>query len=578
MEILEKEFETTDGVKLFYRYKPSLNGSKKAIVLFHRGHEHSGRMMFVTDELGLDDFSYFAWDQRGHGRSPGERGDAPSIGRLIADVGEFIEHIKSEYAILEQDIAVIAQSVGAVIASAWIHDYAPKIRCAVLASPAFSVKLYVPFARAGLALMQKFRGNFYVNSYVKAHYLTHNKERISSYNADSLITRAISVRILLGLYEAADRVVNDAAAIITPIQLLISGDDWVVNHAPQHKFYCDLGSHIKERHVLAGFYHDTLGEKDRHVAFEKMRNFITARFEEPFKQIDQTHADEFGFSRREADWLATPLPKFCPKNLWFKFQRFGMRALSPWVKGLQIGEQTGYDSGSTLDYVYQNEPQGANEFFKFIDKIYLNAIGWRGIRTRKQNIKLALDYAICRLKQSGSSVNLLDIASGHGRYILDALDANALPDKIYLRDYSKINVQAGREMIKERNLEHIASFEEVNAFEAKSYESLKGGIDLGVVSGLFELFSDNALVRTALDGFANCIRSGGYLIYTNQPFHPQLEMIARVLSSHREGQAWIMRRRSQAEMDQLVANAGFEKVHEWIDDDGIFSVSIAVKR
>ena len=85
-------------------------------------------------------------------------------------------------------------------------------------------------------------------------------------------------------------------------------------------------------------------------------------------------------------------------------------------------------------------------------------------------------------------------------------------------------------------------------------------------------------MRTALDGFANCIRSGGYLIYTNQPFHPQLEMIARVLSSHREGQAWIMRRRSQAEMDQLVANAGFEKVHEWIDDDGIFSVSIAVKR
>lgn len=81
MEILEKEFETTDGVKLFYRYKPSLNGSKKAIVLFHRGHEHSGRMMFVADELGLDDFSYFAWDQRGHGRSPGERGDAPSIGR-----------------------------------------------------------------------------------------------------------------------------------------------------------------------------------------------------------------------------------------------------------------------------------------------------------------------------------------------------------------------------------------------------------------------------------------------------------------------------------------------------------------
>jgi alpha-beta hydrolase superfamily lysophospholipase len=43
---------------------------------------------------------------------------------------------------------VVAQSVGAVLAVTWVHDYAP-IRCLVLASPAFKVKLYVPFARPG---------------------------------------------------------------------------------------------------------------------------------------------------------------------------------------------------------------------------------------------------------------------------------------------------------------------------------------------------------------------------------------------------------------------------------------------
>ena len=43
------------------------------------------------------------------------------------------------------DIAVIAQSVGAVLIATWAHDYAPKIRAMVLASPAFKVKLYVPY-------------------------------------------------------------------------------------------------------------------------------------------------------------------------------------------------------------------------------------------------------------------------------------------------------------------------------------------------------------------------------------------------------------------------------------------------
>ena len=548
----------------------------KAVAIFHRGHEHSGRVTHVADGLADESFSYFAWDQRGHGRSEGERGDAPSIGRLIADVDEFVAHIEQRFGFETQNLAVIAQSVGAVLVSAWLHDYAPRVRCAVLASPAFSVKLYVPFARAGLKALYSARGNFFINSYVKSHYLTHDKQRQASYDADSLITRAISVRILLGLYEAAERVVSDAAAITTPTLLLISGDDWVVEHAPQHEFYNALGARVKRREILDGFYHDTLGESERERAFEIIREFVGERFGAPFSEVDCTHADEYGFSREEADRLATPLPRFCPKNLIFKFQRVGMQALSPWVGGLKIGENTGYDSGSTLDYVYRNEPQGANKFFKFIDKFYLNAIGWRGIRERKRNIKLAIDQAVAKLQERGEPLRLLDIASGHGRYILDAAQGHKF-ERITLRDYSDINVKAGSEMIKERGLQDVASFTQANAFEAASYEGLQDAYTLGVVSGLFELFPDNSVVRTALQGFASSVKSGGYLIYTNQPWHPQLEMIARALSSHRQGAAWIMRRRSQAEMDQLVEKAGFKKVREWIDGDGIFSVSLAVK-
>ena len=548
----------------------------KAVAIFHRGHEHSGRVTHVADGLADESFSYFAWDQRGHGRSEGERGDAPSIGRLIADVDEFVAHIEQRFGFETQNLAVIAQSVGAVLVSAWLHDYAPRVRCAVLASPAFSVKLYVPFARAGLKALYSARGNFFINSYVKSHYLTHDKQRQASYDADSLITRAISVRILLGLYEAAQRVVSDAAAITTPTLLLISGDDWVVEHAPQHEFYNALGARVKRREILDGFYHDTLGESKRERAFEIVREFVGERFSAPFSEVDCMHADEYGFSREEADRLATPLPRFSPKNLRFKFQRIFMQAVSPWVGGLKIGENTGYDSGSTLDYVYRNEPQGANKFFKFIDKFYLNAIGWRGIRERKRNIKLAIDQAVAKLQERGEPLRLLDIASGHGRYILDAAQGHKF-ERITLRDYSDINVKAGSEMIKERGLQDVASFTQVNAFDAASYEGLQDAYTLGVVSGLFELFPDNSVVRTALQGFSNSVKSGGYLIYTNQPWHPQLEMIARALSSHRQGAAWIMRRRSQAEMDQLVANAGFKKVKEWIDGDGIFSVSLAVK-
>ena len=108
MQEQQKTFQTADGTALFYRYRPAQNGNtRQAIILFHRGHEHSGRMMFVADELGFDDFAYFAWDARGHGNSPGERGDSPSMATSIADIQDFVHHIEREYGIPTENIAVI---------------------------------------------------------------------------------------------------------------------------------------------------------------------------------------------------------------------------------------------------------------------------------------------------------------------------------------------------------------------------------------------------------------------------------------------------------------------------------------
>ncbi|MBV8189383.1 MAG: class I SAM-dependent methyltransferase family protein, partial [Alphaproteobacteria bacterium] len=123
----------------------------------------------------------------------------------------------------------------------------------------------------------------------------------------------------------------------------------------------------------------------------------------------------------------------------------------------------------------------------------------------------------------------------------------------------------------------IARFEKADAFDPDAIAAAEPRPTLGIVSGLYELFPDNAMVRRSLDGLARAIAPGGYLVYTGQPWHPQLEMIARALTSHRGGEAWVMRRRTQAEMDQLVAAAGFRKLVQRIDEWGIFSVSLAVR-
>ncbi|WP_192985360.1 bifunctional alpha/beta hydrolase/class I SAM-dependent methyltransferase [Pseudomonas sp. EggHat1] len=572
-------FTTHDGVELSYRHWPATapgDGPRQAVVLFHRGHEHGGRMAHLVDELELPHCDFFAWDARGHGLSPGARGDSPSFATNVRDVQTFVEHIGSQHGIAEEDLAVVAQSVGAVIISTWAHDYAPKVRCLVLASPAFKVKLYVPFARPGLKLLHTLRGNFFVNSYVKARFLSHDPERIASFENDSLIARPISVTMLLGLYEAADRIVADAQAIQVPTQLLISGADFVVHRKPQEDFFARLGSLRKEKHLLPGFFHDTLGERDRAHALSRARRFILRNFEEPVTRPSLLDADRLGATCAEAEELAAPLPKHSLRDLYWRATRAGMRLGSSVSAGVKLGFDTGFDSGSTLDYVYRNQPTGKGTLGRLIDQNYLDSIGWRGIRQRKLHAEELLRLAMSKLREANSAVRIVDIAAGHGRYILESLESQQQrPDSILLRDYSDINVRDGNALIAQKGLGDIARFVKGDAFDRDDLAALDPKPTLAVVSGLYELFGSNQMVGDSLAGLAAAVEEGGYLVYTGQPWHPQLELIARALTSHRDGQAWVMRRRSQAEMDQLVEAAGFRKVAQRIDQWGIFSVSLA---
>src|SRR5262249_40218802 len=152
-----------------------------------------------------------------------------------------------------------------------------------------------------------------------------------------LITRPINVNVLLGLYSAGDRIIEDAQAIHVPTQLLISGSDYVVHHKPQYEFFVRLGSKVKEKHVFEGFYHDTLGEKDRHLAIGKAREFILRLFAAAPQQPLLLDADQRGYTKEEFDRLAAPLPAASVKSIQFAISRWSMKTMGALSDGIRLG-------------------------------------------------------------------------------------------------------------------------------------------------------------------------------------------------------------------------------------------------
>jgi alpha-beta hydrolase superfamily lysophospholipase/SAM-dependent methyltransferase len=564
----EHTMKTWDGLQLFYRSWNPEKPTDKALLLFHRGHEHSGRWQEFVELLGLEDVAIFAVDARGHGRSEGERGCAENVGVLAKDVEAFVRHVSAETHIPLPNMIVLAHSVGAVSVAAWVHDYAPPIRAMILATAAFKVKLYVPLAVPALRAKQHAIGPGFVKSYVKAKMLTHDPEQAARYDADPLIFRQIAVNLLLDLHDTGKRLLADAGAINVPTLMIGAGSDWVVSLKAQREFFNGLSSSVKRMHVFPAAYHAIFHEKDRERVVDRIREFVVERFAQPPSETSLLDADNVGYTWEEHERLKL---RGGPQ---FPLIRAAMKTGGRISKGIDLGWRAGFDSGLTLDYVYENQPNGSNKLGRLIDKAYLESPGWRGIRQRKVNLEKLLRNTIEVTRAAGREVRILDIAAGGGRYVLETMHSlNGSGGSAVLRDYKPENVEAARALAERLGLTNV-TVQQADAFDRQSLAATEPRATIGIVSGLYELFPSNKLVSESLAGLADAIEPGGHLIYTNQPWHPQLEFIARVLQN-REGQPWIMRRRTTAEMDQLVRRAGFEKLEMEIDQWGMFSVSIA---
>lgn len=343
----------------------------------------------------------------------------------------------------------------------------------------------------------------------------------------------------------------------------------------QRDFFNALSSSVKEMHEYPGFYHASFHEKDRQAPIRKAREFIVKSFESDADHVTLLDADKKGFSKREYDALKGPAaPHKAPA---FAVQRVALKTLGRLSKGINIGWTAGFNSGESLDHVYENRAQGITFVGRMFDRSYLNAIGWVGIRQRKVHLKELLKTAAQSVATSRKPVRIMDVASGPGRYLFEAVREIAAPDvSLMLRDYNERNLDLARAHAERTGVKNVV-LARGDAFDAASLSQVRPRPNIVVVSGLYELFSENHKVMNSLRGIEQVMEDGGYLIYTCQPWHPQVEMIARTLVN-REGVPWIMRRRSKAEMDELVGAVGFCKMRTLVDRYGIFTVSLAQKR
>ena len=124
--------KTPDGLELFLRTWLPAKHSNVGILIFHGITAYSKPYEMIGKPFSRNGYAVYGFDLRGHGLSDGNRGDYPSMERLVTDLGQAIQLVKSKH----EKLIVLGHSLGVVTSLIASNNYLNQIDGLILLSAA----------------------------------------------------------------------------------------------------------------------------------------------------------------------------------------------------------------------------------------------------------------------------------------------------------------------------------------------------------------------------------------------------------------------------------------------------------
>jgi alpha-beta hydrolase superfamily lysophospholipase len=270
-------FEETPGGRLFFRsWTPA---APRAVLLFVHGlAEHSGRYDHVARHFATKGYASHAIDLRGHGRSPGPRVHVDSFAPWLDDVAAGLALVRRAHPGLP--FVVVGHSQGGLIALLQaLRDPDDRLGT-IVSSPLLGV---APpsrpngLLRAATRILMAVAPRLLVPNKVNPAWLSRDPEVGRAYLADPLVSRKVSAGWFGALQEAIARARADAPRWASPLLVLASRGDRIVDAEATARWVAAAPA----EHVSSVFWdelrHEIFNETTNADVFAAMERWLDAR-------------------------------------------------------------------------------------------------------------------------------------------------------------------------------------------------------------------------------------------------------------------------------------------------------------
>ncbi|MEQ9302122.1 MAG: alpha/beta hydrolase [Cyclobacteriaceae bacterium] len=267
----ELELRTKDGLTLTGKIWRPEGEPKKIICLVHGHGEHIGRYEHFAAHFVECGIALFAVDLRGHGKSEGKRGHAPSYDLLMSDVEELVKAARVEYN--DTPIILYGHSMGGNLVAGFIlQNNMKELEAAVLSSPWLTLAFDPPSVQVKLAkFVRKLLPSFTQHSKLDVQLLSKDPEVIKAYQEDPLVHDLVSPSLFLSIIKGGQDALSKASELKLPTLVMHGDDDKITSADSSGRFARDAGAEYK---LWKGLKHEPHNEPEQKEVLTYVSDWI----------------------------------------------------------------------------------------------------------------------------------------------------------------------------------------------------------------------------------------------------------------------------------------------------------------
>ena len=251
----EKMVASFDGTELRLR-KDLVPEPKALIVIAHGLCEHLNRYDHFTERLNEQGYSVYRFDQRGHGKSKGDKVFFGSFNEMPDDTNVIIDMAREESE--GKKVFLFGHSMGGETVALYGTKYPGKTD-GIITSGAltrYNLELFgneLPFEAPAKSYVPNSLGEGVCS----------DPAVIEAYVNDPLVEKEISFSLINEVYYGVEHLKANPKDFTEPVLILHGAKDGLVSEKDSRDFFGEIGSTDKSLRIYANLFHEILNEPSK---------------------------------------------------------------------------------------------------------------------------------------------------------------------------------------------------------------------------------------------------------------------------------------------------------------------------